>query len=250
MIPGDPMKVLLRLAFFIFYSQFAVASLEPNYSEVEAIEQLKFIHAQFSLLHGTFNEEFPEQVMSMMFISPNDKVIEIGGNIGRNSCVISALLNDSSNLVVLESDPGIASGLIANRDRNGLGFHVEASAISQVPLIQAGWVTVPSQHVPLGHLSVNTLTYAELKEKYGVDFNVLVADCEGALYYLLKDDESLLKDVSLIIVENDYHHRIHYESVCSKFIAHGFELVYQKAFGSGPCGNEFYQVWKKLNSHL
>jgi FkbM family methyltransferase len=197
------------------------------------------------LLHGTFNEEYPEQLLSVMFISPTDNVLEIGGNIGRNSCVISAMLSDSQNLVVLESDPGIASGLIANRDRNFLSFHVENAAISMVPLIQAGWVTHPNTPQP-GHFQVNTLTYNELKEKYQIPFNVLVADCEGALYYIFQDDESILDDVELIIVENDYHHRVHYVDICEKFIAHGFQIAFTKAGGWGPCYNEFYQVWKKL----
>lgn len=221
-------------------------TLEPNFSESDAVNNLQTIHEQISLLHGTFNEEFPEQVLSAMFISPDDKVLEIGGCIGRNSCVISSILNDSSNLVVVESNPEIASGLIENRDRNGLSFHVENAAISQRPLIQAGWVTLPQDTVPEGYFQVNTITYSELKEKYGIEFNVLVADCEGALYYIFQDDESLLDDVSLIIVENDYNHRVHYEDMRSKFIAHGFELAYSKAGGWGPCFYEFYQVWKKI----
>jgi len=40
-----------------------------------------------------------------MYIKPNDCVLEIGGNIGRNSCVIGKLLSDSRNLLVVESDP-------------------------------------------------------------------------------------------------------------------------------------------------
>ena len=50
------------------------------------------------------NEEYPEQVMSVLFFEPDDKVLELGSNIGRNTLVISSLLKDSSNLVTLETD--------------------------------------------------------------------------------------------------------------------------------------------------
>lgn len=237
------MKIISFLSLFLMTSSFCLANL----SEGEAAGVLKFIHSQYSLHYGTFQEEYPEQMMSVMYISPYDRVLEIGGNIGRNSCVISSLLVDAKNLVVLESDPGIALGLMTNRDCNGLHFHVENAAISHVPLVQSGWVTVPNSNavVPAGFFQVKTTTYQALKEKYGIQFNVLVADCEGALYQIFQDDETILNDVELIIVENDYLDKAHYEDVRSKFIAHGFQLIYNRHGGWGVCYNEFYQVWKK-----
>ena len=62
------------------------------------------IHNEIIINHDN-TDEYPEQLMSVMFINPNDCVLEIGGNIGRNSCVISKILNDSNNLLVIESDP-------------------------------------------------------------------------------------------------------------------------------------------------
>ena len=41
--------------------------------------------------------------MAVQFIHPRAKVLELGGNVGRNSCLIGRLLNDSSELVVLVS---------------------------------------------------------------------------------------------------------------------------------------------------
>ena len=36
--------------------------------------------------------------MSVLYIKPHNFDLEIGGNIGRNSCIISSLLNDSNKL--------------------------------------------------------------------------------------------------------------------------------------------------------
>lgn len=237
----------IQLFVVLIASSICSASIEPNRSEGDAVNYLRSLHSRFSLSQGSFNEEYPEQVMSAMFISPRDKVLELGGNIGRNSCVIASLLRNSRNLVVVESDPKIASTLIANRDRNGLFFHVEDSAISEVPLMQGGWNTFSQATVlPSGYFPVKTISYNELKEKYKIPFNVLVADCEGALYHLFQYDESILDDVSMLILENDYTDKAHYEDVRTRFITHGFHLVYNKPGGWPPCFNEFYQVWKKL----
>lgn len=214
-------------------------------SEREAEDKLKKIHSRLSLVHGSLNEEYPEQLMAVMFISKKDRVLELGGNVGRNSCVIGSLLKKSENLVVVESDPNIAGQLKENRDYNGLWFKIEDSALSKVPLIQSGWNTVPSSVLLPGYFWVKTVSYADLKKKYAMDFNVLVADCEGALYFILRDDETLLSDVETIIVENDYTERGHYDEVRYRFEAHGFQLVYSKEGPWGPCRKEFYQVWKK-----
>ena len=104
---------------------------------------------------------------------------------------------------------------------------------------------MPSDIVPPGFFPVKIISYTTLKEKYGKQFNVLVADCEGALYYILRDDESILEDIDTIIIENDYADRAQYDELCSKFMSYGFLLHYNKPGGWGPCQYEFYQVWKK-----
>ena len=37
-----------------------------------------------------------------------------------------------------------------------------------------------------------------------MNFNVLVVDCEGALYYILKDEPEFLNGFETIIIENDF----------------------------------------------
>ncbi len=53
--------------------------------------------------------------MSIMFIKPDDWVLEIGGNIGRNSSVVGKTLKDSNNLLVIESDLLSVSKLEENK---------------------------------------------------------------------------------------------------------------------------------------
>ena len=84
--------------------------------------KLHEIHQTLQLSYGNFSEEYPEQIMAVSYIKPNNCVLEIGGNIGRNSMVIAKLLNDQTNLVTLESDSTIAAQLTHNRDNNKLTF--------------------------------------------------------------------------------------------------------------------------------
>lgn len=232
--------------FFIFIVTIQFAWSSPIKSQVdEGISRLEEIHSKLTLIHGKLTREYDEQLMSAIFLPPDAKVLELGANIGRNSCVIGTILNNSENLVTMESSKKTAKLLKENRDLNHLQFHIEASAISKVPLIQKGWVTIPSEIDLPGYSRVNTLSFNEVQEKYGIIFDTLVVDCEGALFYILRDDPKILENIKLIIIENDYDDIQHYEYVVDTFIKNGFKLVYNKAHSNKICKENFYQTWKK-----
>jgi len=76
--------------------------------------------------------------MAIKYLKGHEKVLEIGGNIGRNSIVIADILK-TNNFVSLECDVDIATQLKYNRDNNMLKFFVEEAALSNRKLIQKGW---------------------------------------------------------------------------------------------------------------
>jgi FkbM family methyltransferase len=205
------------------------------------------IHNEIIINHGNKYDEYPEQFLSVRFIKPDDCVLEIGGNIGRNSCVISKILNNSNNLLVIESDPLSVSKLEENKNINSLNFKIEGSAISKVPLIQNEWNTKPiiNNLIPDEWKIINTITWNDLKQKYNMKFNVLVADCEGALYYILKDEPEFLNGFQTILIENDFTDITHKEFVDEEFKRNNFKLVFKLAGGFGPCFFNFYEAWQK-----
>lgn len=209
------------------------------------VSRLSDIHNRLTLVHGSFQHEYPEQVMVTDFLKGHEKVLELGANIGRNTLVIASILNDSKNLVTLECDPNIAAQLKENRDLNSLEFHIENSALSMRSLIQKEWNTIVSDTVLDGYTKVNTLSYNELVAKYSIEFDTLVADCEGALYYIFTDMPEMLRNINLVIMENDYHVLEHKEFVDSVLVNYGFERVYNEQGGWGPCFDRFYEVWQK-----
>lgn len=211
------------------------------------IERLNELHKRIKFNFGNIKDEYPEQVMSMKFIKPTDKVLELGSNIGRNTCIISHLLEDSKNFVAVETDKNTCEKLDINRKNNNFNFHIENSAISKRNLVQQNntWTTVISNNILPNQFLVNKISWEELKEKYNIDFNVLVADVEGSLYYICQDEPDFFNNFNKIIMENDYNDINHKNYVDSHLVKYGFKNIYKEAGGWGPCFNCFYEVWEK-----
>lgn len=214
-----------------------------THPEKKLIELQKHLEINY----GTFDDEYIEQLMAIQYIKPNAKVLEIGGNVGRNTLIISTIINDTNNYLVLESDPISAEQLKQNIRVNGFQTNVEASALSQMPLIQKHWDTVPlyDNNIPEGWKQISTITYSEIMKKYNIEFDTLVADCEGALFYILRDEPTILKNITTVITENDYRDIDHKNFVNQLFEMNGLKRVLAQSGGWGPCKDFFYEVWKK-----
>ena len=132
-------------------------------------QQLNKLHARLSLNYGTFQSELPEQKMAVRFLQGHEKVLELGGNIGRNTLIIASLLKNKS-LVTMETDSSIAQQLRENRDSNKLTFPIENSALSTRKMIQKGWDTKHSEVLEPGYFWVNTITYHELVGGFSLFF--------------------------------------------------------------------------------
>jgi FkbM family methyltransferase len=222
------------------------------------IQKLKSIQSTLHIDFGSFSDEFPEQLMSVKFLKPDAKVMELGGNIGRNSSIISRILNDQRNLVVLESNPEIFKQLVHNRNKNGLNFNAECSALSIRPLVQHGWDTKAGEDTMEtldngdGWFKVNIIKFNELKMKYKIDFNTFVVDCEGAFCQILKSFPACLTGIEIVIIENDFKTEEDYRFVSSELYKNGLRLAYSMPLVSEgswvaglPCRDYFYEVFTK-----
>lgn len=235
-----------------------VKVIDVNEENKKIEMKLSLIHSKLKIKHGSFNDEFPEQRMATKYLSGNEKILEIGGNIGRNSLVIAQILRDGGgenndfNLVTMECANDTSKLLMENRNLNGFHFHIENSALSTKKLIQNELnvcnvinQTLPSETLLPGHTWVNTVTWNELKAKYNIEFDTLALDCEGAFYYILLDMPEMLENIKLIIMENDYwdlNHKIIVDDILMK---NNFYVDYVESGGWGPCYNNFFEVWKK-----
>ena len=212
-------------------------------------DRLKQIHEKVRIDFGDMIDEYQEQLMSSIFLTGNEKILEIGSNIGRNTFVIASILNSANNydFVTLECDRDIYGQLIHNKNLNNLSFFAENFALSKRKLIQRGWDTIPSDELLPGYHSVNTIDYSGLVAKYGFQFDTLVLDCEGAFYYILLDMPEILNNVNLILMENDYFNADHKMYVDSVLREKKFNVIYlvDGCGGWGPCEHNFWEVWLK-----
>jgi FkbM family methyltransferase len=221
--------------------------------------KLKLLHLIIPLKHDWFGAEIPEQILSIKYLTGSEKVLEIGSNIGRNTFIISYILNknNNNNLVSLESNSEIYKKLVENKEGTGLNCFLENAALSKRSLIQeldlstpSSWETTVSDVVLEGYQKVNTITFEELEKKYNITFDTLVLDCEGAFYYILSDMPEILNNINLIIMENDYHNIEHKKYIDSILKEKGLSVLYSEGGGWGPCADNFYEVWKRDTSSI
>ncbi len=219
---------------------------------IPVAEAIDAVHRQLTFIGGSLADEGPEQTMVLRYLDPAAKVLEIGSNIGRNTLMISAVLGDSADLVTMECSSDSVDLLWCNRDANGFRFAIEPAALSRRRLMQRGWVTKPGDELEAGCTWVPTITYPALRAKYPIAFDTLVADCEGALYYILLDDPAVLDGINTVILEADYCLAEHKYSVEAEFARRGLRRIHSEPLDvdwahhfPAEIADSFFEVWTK-----
>ena len=199
---------------------------------------------------GAMFEEFEEQVcvcIASQFFERNDRVLELGCNVGRVTLVLSHLV-DPSNIVAIDASPKFVETCRRNLLRNGIsGVRLVSKAISNVPLTLRDWdtfVTDSNAPLPQGHEPVETITWPSFRDIYGT-FDVLVVDCEGGLFPILQDHPDFLDGIRIIVIENDFQTAEQTKWVDSFFMNKGYQLVYDKPLFFDGCvrKDHFYSIW-------
>ena len=72
-------------------------------NEIDIIDKITNIQSKLNIKYGTFYDELPEQKMVVRYLNGNEKVLEIGGNIGRNSLIISSILGNNNFVTLSDS---------------------------------------------------------------------------------------------------------------------------------------------------
>jgi FkbM family methyltransferase len=238
LIFGDPIpgtlkqiKVVAGEKEYIFPDHLDVV-LTPE-GPVLPTDKLESIHSSLKFVGGSIKDEYPEQIMATLFIPEDAKVLELGSNIGRNTLVIGSLLK-TGKLVTVECDPETCKVLAENIRLNGLDIPIENAALSKRKLFQQGWMTYVEGTEPAGSKPVATISFEEIETKHNLKFDTIVADCEGALYYIFTDTPEILDGIRLLIMENDYNlieHKIKVDEIVK---SKGFRRIYAKGGGWDP----------------
>jgi hypothetical protein len=189
---------------------------------------------------GQNSDEYVEQMMCVMALAPHDRVLELGGSIGRCSRVIASIVKPG-HLVVLE--PKLDNLVVArrNRDRAGLHYTILPIALSNVPLVWVNWRTYPFD--PARHnesQKIATVPWSEFSRCHE-PFNALVCDSEGALTKILEENPDFLDRFMKISIENDFAAVEEKERFEKMLRDRNFVCL----FSAGTIDNSpgFYRVW-------
>jgi FkbM family methyltransferase len=183
--------------------------------------------------------ERQEQLLARQYVTPDSVVLELGARYGSVSCNINKNLANKDNQVSVEPDERVWEALEKNMIRNNCKFHIIKGVISKSPLALTnldvylggyGATTVKSENT-----TISSFTLEQVESMYNLQFNTLIADCEGFLESFFDENPKLLKQLKLIIFEKDYPDSCNYDKLESLFVENGFTCLVS--------GHQ--NVWKK-----
>ena len=175
--------------------------------------------------------ERDEQLIVAKYIDKKDIVLELGARYGSVSCIINKIIENKSNQVSVEPEPGVWSVLEKNMKINDCDFYIFKGIISnknyQLKLNGYGSTvdindTITTKHPEMKSIDTDNISLDNLQNNLGLRFNVLVADCEGFLETFLNENPILYTQLDKIIFECDRGDVCDYNFIKSELIKHGF----------------------------
>lgn len=172
------------------------------------------------------NIEKPEQELAKHYIREDDVVFELGARYGSVSCTINSKLKLKTNQVVVEPDERVWGALEKNKQQNKCEFHIVKGFVSKKKLGLtnldncSGYGTTFVEQM---NSSVPSYTMDEIKQKYNLTFNVLVADCEGFLEQFFDENPTFLDSIRLVLFEADYADKCNYTKIRELLKYKGFK---------------------------
>lgn len=188
---------------------------------------MRFIN-EYGVDIDTTRIEVPEQELAKTYIKEDDVVLELGARYGTVSCVINSKLKNKTNQVVVEPDERVWNALEINKHTNNCEFHIVKGFLSKKKLGLTelnscnGYGTTSIENI---NSKIPSYSLEEIKQKYNLNFNVLVADCEGFLGTFFDENPTFYDSIRMIIFEADYPNKCNYYKVMSTLASKGFEQI-------------------------
>ena len=183
--------------------------------------------------------EREEQYASNDYINPDMKVLELGGRYGTVSCFINNKLENPKNHLVVEPDITVIDALKKNRKNHKSKFKILNGIISnkKMKIEKKGYATSVSliNNKTDNDEIIKNYSLENIIKKYKINFNALVADCEGCLCNFIDENEKYVKNYKIIIFERDMPNDCNYNLIDEKLEEWGFKLIIKG----------FVCVWRK-----
>lgn len=184
--------------------------------------------------------ERDEQIIANKYIDQNDIILEIGCRYGTVSCVLA---RKCKKLVSVDADKEAIETCKKNMKRHGVNFECiwctvskNGQNIKKVSDDGYGDFTEEDSNSEIPHYSIS-----ELEEMFSIKFNTIVADCEGCLEKIFKEND--LSNINKIIYETDRQEYCDYEYISKELKTYGLTQLESVDRGDGIKNI----CWKKIN---
>lgn len=141
--------------------------------------------------------EVIEQSITKEIIHPSDKVLELGARYGSVSILTNQILANKTLHVVVEPDDTVWEALEKNREKYNCKFQIVKGFLSekQYTLQRDGYAS----HQVEGHSVIPSTSLHSID----IQFNALIADCEGGLKSFFEDYPFMYDRLDKIFMEED-----------------------------------------------
>ena len=143
------------------------------------------------------NLEAEEQILVNKYIKPFYKVLELGARYGTVSHIINKKLVVKTNQVSVEPDSRVWNALEKNRQNYNSQYHILKGFVSNKKLDlvnkDAYYGGYGSTAVINESSEIPSYSLSEIQKFYGIEFDALVADCEGYLEQFLDENPFLTR---------------------------------------------------------
>jgi FkbM family methyltransferase len=190
-------------------------------------DQIGFIDEKGLPIDNTKIER-PEQFDIVKFLPNDSRVLELGGRYGTVSCLISKVLKDPTQHLVVEPDHTVAHSLRHNREKHDASFVILNGAITNHTIFLEEFEKTSYGNMTTDKdtgIPVKNLSLADVYKIYGIDFDALVVDCEGAFEKFLVEYPDILRNIKVIILEEDMPDRCDYTFIKNLLRTYNFYQV-------------------------
>lgn len=186
--------------------------------------------------------EHIEQFMTNQLIDENDRVLELGARYGSCSIIANQKIKNKTNHVVVEPDEMVWEALEKNKQKYNCEFEIVKGFMTDRKIFlekksdySTHFTNDPSDR------EVPCISYNEFKH---INFNVLIADCEGGLCIFLEEYPFLYDQLTKVLMEEDGE-GCDYKPIKVNLMKRGFI----KVFEHGDYNGLLHSAWVKVANH-
>jgi FkbM family methyltransferase len=180
--------------------------------------------------------ERTEQIHAYKYIEPNDVILELGGRYGMAAVYANAKLANKRNHLVVEPDSTVIEALQKNKESHYADFQIFNGYVSKkaMKLVrEENPIGLANFSVPANEGDAESKTLEQIKKETGLEFNTLIADCEGFLEQFIDENYPEILNIDKFLFECDCPHRCDYQRICNMLSSYFYTNM----------ENSFHQVW-------